>query len=319
MKKLESLAIIKALADNSRLMIMDALVKNPAYVEELSQRFELAPSTISFHLKKLENAGLVYHVKQQYYVVYYANQALLERRLADLITVSTTEQSDQEQRMGQYRQKVIRTFFQNGKLPKLPAQYKKRLIVLEEIARLFTEQESYTEKQVNATITPYHDDYCLVRREMVDAGIMARKKGKYWLTKSTAESDGSLPQTCLRSRKEKTMDRRKALKLAYKQTRQPAGVYKIENRANGKIFIDSSTNLKSIFNRHCFQLKIGSHRDAAMQRDWDKYGSDNFVFEELERLKPDDDPLADGPQKLATLKKSWIKKLQPFGKKGYNR
>ena len=62
----QSLAIIKALADASRLAIVGSLVERPQYVEEIAQRHALAPSTVSFHLKKLEKAGLVRSRQEQY-------------------------------------------------------------------------------------------------------------------------------------------------------------------------------------------------------------------------------------------------------------
>ena len=65
----ESVQIIKALADSSRLILVQAL-HEPQCVEELALRSGLAPSTVCFHLAKLEKSGLVTKKKDQYYVVY---------------------------------------------------------------------------------------------------------------------------------------------------------------------------------------------------------------------------------------------------------
>ena len=62
--------LFKCLADATRLEIVCALSDGPKYVELLSQRLDRTPSTISFHLKKLEEAGLVEMHKEQYYAVY---------------------------------------------------------------------------------------------------------------------------------------------------------------------------------------------------------------------------------------------------------
>ena len=51
--------LFKCLADATRLEIVCALSDGPKYVELLSQRLDRTPSTISFHLKKLEEAGLL--------------------------------------------------------------------------------------------------------------------------------------------------------------------------------------------------------------------------------------------------------------------
>ncbi len=50
---------LKALADKSRILMVNALLEKPHCAEELAERLRLAPSTISFHLRRLEEAGLV--------------------------------------------------------------------------------------------------------------------------------------------------------------------------------------------------------------------------------------------------------------------
>jgi len=59
----QSISIMKALADSSRLMILNSLFEKPQYVEEIAERIDLAVSTVSFHLKKMEEA--VSNVKQR--------------------------------------------------------------------------------------------------------------------------------------------------------------------------------------------------------------------------------------------------------------
>ena len=54
-----AIALFKCLADRSRLQILKSLSEGDMYVERLSERLNLTPSTISFHLKKLESAGIV--------------------------------------------------------------------------------------------------------------------------------------------------------------------------------------------------------------------------------------------------------------------
>ena len=66
----EAILLFKCLADATRLEIVRALADGPKYVELLAERLERTPSTISFHLKKLEEAGVVEGKKEQYYTVY---------------------------------------------------------------------------------------------------------------------------------------------------------------------------------------------------------------------------------------------------------
>ena len=65
-----SIEIMKSLADTSRLRVLNVIMEKPHYVEEISHKLDLAASTVSFHLKKLESAGLVQQKKEQYYIIY---------------------------------------------------------------------------------------------------------------------------------------------------------------------------------------------------------------------------------------------------------
>lgn len=180
MKTLEAIAVLKALADRSRLMIARALAERPQYVEELSQQLDLAPSTVSFHLKKLEDAGLVRQQRDQYYTVYHLQNAFFDQPLRNMIIPDDAETEVQKERLENYRQKVLKTFFRYGKLMKIPVQRKKRRIILEKIAECFEMGKRYPEKDVNLIIAEYHDDFCTIRREMICEKIMDRERGVYW-------------------------------------------------------------------------------------------------------------------------------------------
>jgi hypothetical protein len=65
-------------------------------------------------------------------------------------------------------------------------------------------------------------------------------------------------------------------------------------------------------------LGIGSHPNQALQKDWAEFGSDRFVFEILEEVKPRDDPNFDLKDELTLLEMIWLEKLQPFDEHGYN-
>jgi len=175
--------IFKCLADNSRLRIISNLMETPMYVELLAERLDLTPSTISFHLKKLEEAGLVYSTKEQYYVLYNINAQVLESTLKDFIKPDSGEKQLQREREENYRQKVIEAFFEYGKLKAIPVQRKKRRIVLEEIVKSFDAGRVYTEKEVNIIIADFHDDFCTIRREMISENLMSREKGMYTVCK----------------------------------------------------------------------------------------------------------------------------------------
>ena len=109
------------------------------------------------------------------------------------------------------------------------------------------------------------------------------------------------------------------LKREYKERKKPAGVFMVKNIANGKVLLGSSLNLEGPLNSHKFMLTIGSHRNPALQKEWNEYGAHKFVFEILEVVKVKDDPDFNLSDELTLLEEIWIEKLQPFGELGYNK
>ena len=110
---------------------------------------------------------------------------------------------------------------------------------------------------------------------------------------------------------------RKELNREYAGRVKPAGIYQVRNTANGKMLLGSSLNLEGPLNRHKFMLKIGSHTNQTLQKDWNELGADIFVFEILEEVKMKDDPNFNLQDELTLLEMIWLEKLQPV-ETGYN-
>lgn len=317
MKAEQSLAIMKALADESRLAIIKSLLEQSQYVEEIAKRHALAPSTVSFHLKKLEQAGLVSSKKEQYYVVVQANELLFDTTLRDIVSASNARKELQDERMDDYRRKVLEIFFRHGTLEKLPAQHKKRLIVLEEFALKFEPGRRYSELEVTGLIKPLFDDYCTIRRLLVDDGLIHREESTYWRDnyKGNQTVAPAIPEG--QSTKKKNTERAEKKRL-YKQNTPDMGVYQILNKVNGKIYIDSSKNLEGTRTSRIFQLRMGKIVfNHELQKDLNEFGVDKFEFSVLDVLsKPEP---GDNIERLLTaLKLHWQEKLQPFDERGYN-
>lgn len=181
MKENEAIKLFKALSDKSRLQIVKNIWKEPMYVELLSERLGITPATVSFHLKKLMDAGIVTSEKEQYYVIYYINKSILNTNIIDIISDEWTEEESQLEREELYREKIISSFLKDGKLTSIPVQRKKRRIILEEICKSFEGNRDYSEKEVNIIIADYHDDFCTIRREMISEGLLNRTEGIYSL------------------------------------------------------------------------------------------------------------------------------------------
>lgn len=176
---METASLYKTLSDPSRLRIIASLDKEPMYVELLAERLNLHTSTVSFHLKKLEQAGLVTRVKEQYYVMYHLNREPLNVHVMKSIRDLGQETDSEEERELSYRQKILNNFMKDGVLTSIPVQRKKRLIILEKIAEDFELGSNYPEKQVNQMISEYHEDFCTIRREFIMNRLFSRDNGIY--------------------------------------------------------------------------------------------------------------------------------------------
>lgn len=176
----ELVALLKCLADRSRLRIVRVLAAEDLYVELLSERLALAPSTVSFHLRKLAEAGIVSSYRTQYYVMYALNREKLDHNLLVLVSASAGDEDEQGRREEAYRQRVVDSFFEYGCLAAIPRQRKKKRIVLEVAAERFEPGRVYSEREVNDVLSPIYDDVCTLRRDLVGEGLLARDARGYW-------------------------------------------------------------------------------------------------------------------------------------------
>ncbi|MCB9688981.1 MAG: metalloregulator ArsR/SmtB family transcription factor [Alphaproteobacteria bacterium] len=177
----ELLAFFKALADANRLRIVGLLAQAPASVEELAAALSLRPSTVSHHLARLSEAGLVTATVDGHYHVYaLAPERLHEmsRRLAspEPLSVEVDAAADAWDR------KVVNTFAgPDGRFTKLPMQRKKLQAILRHVMRAFEAGRTYSDKEVNARLREFCDDTATLRRGLVDYRMMAREPdGSRW-------------------------------------------------------------------------------------------------------------------------------------------
>ena len=171
----EKLALLKMLADETRLEILNILLREDSYVEKIACELSLTPATICYHLKKMESAGIVNCSRSQFYIIYSVNREIFDKPLYELIKKEETVINTEEK----YKKEVISNFFKYGRLTQIPTQRKKREIVLCEILLQFEFDREYDEKEVNEIILRYHDDFCTIRREMIAFGMMTRDHEVY--------------------------------------------------------------------------------------------------------------------------------------------
>ena len=166
----EKLELLKLLADETRLEILNILLKEDSYVEKIACELSLTPATICYHLKKMESAGVVNCSRSQFYIIYSLNREIFDKPLYELIKKEEQVVDTEEK----YKKEVISHFFKYGRLTQIPTQRKKREIVLAEILKQFDFDREYDEKEVNEIILRYHEDFCTIRREIIAFGMMTR-------------------------------------------------------------------------------------------------------------------------------------------------
>jgi biotin operon repressor len=175
------LTFFKALADANRLKIIGLLAQQPYSVEQLSAMLELRPPTVSHHLKLLSEAGLVSARAESYYNLYQLEPGVLEQIAHHLAKQDSLPSMAAEVDLEAYDRKVLRdVLMPDGRLKIIPAQRKKREVVLRHILKQFEPGVRYTEGQVNDILAHFHEDTATLRREMIAYKMMDRAEGKYW-------------------------------------------------------------------------------------------------------------------------------------------
>ncbi len=108
--------------------------------------------------------------------------------------------------------------------------------------------------------------------------------------------------------------RRKELQAEYKRNRPDAGVYRIVNGGNNKVFLGSTTDLAGVGKKLAFARSTGMSGvlDLRLRDDIRAFGIDAFLLEVLEVLETEPAmTTAEIRRDLATLEELWREKLDP--------
>jgi biotin operon repressor len=179
----ELVNFFKALADSNRLKIVGLLAEKPYSVEELAALLGLKPPTVSHHLARLVEAGLITSRTESYYNIYQLDRTALDAKTRTLFSQQELFDVAAEVDVDAYDKKVIRDYSKrDGSLKTLPSQRKKLEAILRYVVKAFDVGKRYSEKQVNEVLARYHEDTATLRRELVGFGLMKREGGggEYW-------------------------------------------------------------------------------------------------------------------------------------------
>lgn len=181
----ELLSFFKALSDANRLKIIGLLAQGNYSVEELAAMLELRPPTVSHHLSRLSEVGLVSARAESYYNVYRLETNYLEQMARRLLADDTLPAVAAGIDLDAYDRRVVENYsLPDGQLKQIPTKRKKFEAILRYVVRAFEPGKRYTEKEVNEILGQYNEDTAVLRRGLVDYQMMDREPGgtAYWLT-----------------------------------------------------------------------------------------------------------------------------------------
>src|SRR5271165_7155605 len=80
-------------------------------------------------------------------------------------------------------------------------------------------------------------------------------------------------------------DDRKAAIAAYKERKADVGIYVVRCAASGQQWVGSTQDLRTIWNRVSFTLRLGNGRPPSLQQAWTKHGAGSLTFDVVERIE----------------------------------
>ena len=174
-KMIEVAKKYKLLSDTNRLQMIALLIERCVSEGEFAEELNLHPTTIAFHIRKLLQENWIELTSSKYCLKKNILTDCMQQEIKDAFHLLKEESANK-----QFVQKVLTSFFtSDGKLKNIPAQRKKRLIVLKEIANSFEIKRVYTEKEVNEILREFYEDVCTLRREFIMNKLFTRENGIY--------------------------------------------------------------------------------------------------------------------------------------------
>lgn len=103
--------------------------------------------------------------------------------------------------------------------------------------------------------------------------------------------------------------RRVLLRREYEERPKQAGVFRILNTVNGRVWLGSALDLRAPLNRVAFELDMAMCPNADLKRDLERYGRDSFAIETLETVQIRDEPGFDPKRELEILEQKHLAQL----------
>lgn len=173
------ISLASALLDTDRIRIVAHLVGGPANRMQLAEATGLAHKDLLRQLDLLREHGLVKLSEpaprqSDAYSPYELNEEAFRAARKAM-----GKYKGRKPRPTDARELTLETFLPGGKLTSFPRKNDQLLTVLGEIAGKFETEKQYTEREVNVILEEVNEDYCTLRRCLVDFGYLSRSGGIY--------------------------------------------------------------------------------------------------------------------------------------------
>jgi hypothetical protein len=171
----DAATLLGLLADDDRLKVVAALALGATTTAAVRETTGLDARAIGRALARLEDAGIVVKTNDSLRL-----DATPLREAARTAT-PPEDYGDTDAETA----KVLRSFLRDGRLTGMPAHRGKRRLLLDHVVQVFEPGARYSEKEVNALLRAFSDDYVTMRRYLVDEDLLSRESGVYWRTGGT--------------------------------------------------------------------------------------------------------------------------------------
>lgn len=182
----ELLAFFKALSDVTRLKLVGLLAQEDSSVEELAAVLGVNPSTVSHHLSRLREIGLVSARAVGYYNIYTLRTEILQEMAQRMLSENTLPDVVKDLDREAYDRKVLKDYLaKDGTISQIPSNKRKLDVILRYLAEQFDYDRGYSEKEVNDIIAAYNEDISGLRRDLISVGFLDRERdgSNYWRVK----------------------------------------------------------------------------------------------------------------------------------------
>jgi hypothetical protein len=187
-KRGELLRPLTALADDTRLHILELLVRHEQLpTQEIIARLDQSQPNVSRHLKQLVSAGFVEELRgdgaNKRYQIKPKQLDSTFWTLRQLLSPENARALEADARVGQ--PEALRRFLDpSGRVSMWPSKRQSQNLLLSYLASKFEHDREYSEREVNQLLNQWHtyQDHATLRRALYDARLLDRTLdgARYW-------------------------------------------------------------------------------------------------------------------------------------------